>query len=220
MVAVVGADGKPAFRAVPPSPPPPAAPLVTQQEPHSQPFQTKVNPKDGLTYVYIPPGGGTKGFWMAQTHVTQQAYQRVAGKNPSSFKDYYLPVEAVSWNEADTYCRAIGGRLPTEREWEYAARGGTTGETYGDLNEIAWYSENSDFKTHAVAQKKPNAFGLYDMLGNVWQWMDDWSDSNKKYKSLRGGSWDNYPELVRVSFRLRFAPDVRLNYIGFRCVGA
>jgi len=162
-----------------------AGPLSAQQP-------TRVNPKDGLTYVWIPPGkfqmgcsAGdaecfdnekpahqvtiAKGFWLGRTSVTQQAYQRVTGKNPASHKGANLPVEEVDWNEAQAYCKAIGGRLPTEAEWEYAARAGSTGVRYGNLDEIAWYDKNSGNQSQEVGQKSPNAFGLYDMLGNTWQ---------------------------------------------------
>jgi formylglycine-generating enzyme required for sulfatase activity len=191
----------------------------TTPTPPADTHEPKVNRKDGLTYVWIRPGGGNNGFWLGRTDVTQAAYEKVTSKNPSHFKGPQLPVETVSWNEADSYCRAIGGRLPTEKEWEYAARAGTAGETYGNLDDIAWYNNNSGNTTHPVGQKKPNAFGLYDMLGNVFQWMDDWYDSKKEYKSLRGGSWYFIPEYVRVSGRDRSGPDGRNSLLGFRCVG-
>ena len=203
--------------------------------------ETTVNPKDGLTYVWIPPGrfmmgcspGDTEcfddekparsveipsGFWLGQTPVTQQAYQRVTGQSPSHFKGANRPVETVSWDEAQSYCQAIGGRLPTEAEWEYAARAGSTGARYGNLDDIAWYSGNSGGQTHEVGQKQPNAWGLFDMLGNVWQWTADWFVQGS-YRSLRGGSWGYGPGVVRVSYRGRGVPGYRLNTFGFRCVG-
>jgi len=148
----------------------------------------KVNPKDGLRYVWIPPGTFimgcspgddecyddekpphqvtiTKGFWIGQTEVTQEAYQRVIGANPSHFRGDELPVENVNWNEARAYCVAVGMRLPTEAEWEYAARGGNASARYGSLDAVAWYRGNSGGKTHLVGQKQKNAYGLYDMPG-------------------------------------------------------
>jgi hypothetical protein len=203
-------------------------------------YPSYLNPKDGLTYVWIPPGtfmmgcspGDTecfdeekparqvsiaKGFWIGQTEVTQAAYQRVTGKNPSGFKGDRLPVETITWDEAKAYCVAIGGRMPTEAEWEYAARGGVTSARYGTLGDIAWYLENSGGKTHEVGQKQPNAFGLYDTLGNVWEWTADWYEEGK-YRSLRGGSWGDYPRSMRVSVRLGSPPGLRLYGIGVRCV--
>jgi formylglycine-generating enzyme required for sulfatase activity len=130
----------------------------------------------------------TKGFWLSDHEVTQAEYRAVTGKSPSSAKGDNLPVEQVSWNDAAKYCqqltlreRAAGRitagqfyRLPTEAEWEYSARAGTITPHYGELDLIAWYSRNSGFKTQPVKQKQPNAWGLYDMIGNVWEWCADW----------------------------------------------
>lgn len=216
---------------------------------------TRINPTDGLTYVGIPqgtfimgcsPGDGecydvekpahqvtlTKGFWLGQTEVTQAAYQRVTGQNPSSWRGSALPVESITWNEADGYCRVIGGRLPTEAEWEYAARAGSTAGRYGDFDGVAWYNGNSPNGTHKVAQKQANGWGLYDMLGNVWEWTADWyadylpnaavdptGPASGQFRTERGGSWNGNPGLVRVSARFRFVPGVRGAGIGVRCVG-
>jgi formylglycine-generating enzyme required for sulfatase activity len=217
----------------------------------------KVNPKDGLTYVWIPPGSFmmgcspgddegtnrerpshrveiTKGFWIGETPVTQAAYQRVIGSNPSHFKGPQRPVENVSWDDATAYCRAVGMRLPTEAEWEYAARAGSTAARYGDLDDIAWYDKNSQQKTHDVKGKRPNAWGVYDTLGNVWEWVEDWFDeaaytrgeardqqgpNGGKYRVVRGGSWGYDSRFARASYRFRGEPSDRLNFIGFRCVG-
>ena len=128
-----------------------------------------------------------KAFSMGETPVTQAQWEAVMGNNPSRFKGLNRPVECVSWNDCQEFCRKLNelvpgldARLPTEAEWEYAARAGTTGPRYGELDEIAWYSGNSDSQTHPVREKKPNAFGLYDMLGNVWEWCAD--------------AWKDYPE--------------------------
>jgi formylglycine-generating enzyme required for sulfatase activity len=218
--------------------------------------QTRVNSQDRLTYVWISPGEFTmgcspgdkecvadeapahqvtitKGFWMGQTPVTQEAYQRIIGKNPSKFKgNRLLPVETVSWVEAQAYCQMVGMRLPTEAEWEYAARAHSVAARYGNLEDIAWYSNNSGGQTHEVGKKRRNALGLYDMLGNVWQWTADWHGNyhsgsqtdpsgagSGRYRALRGGSWGVPSRYVRVSFRSRFGPDSRNSYFGFRCVG-
>jgi formylglycine-generating enzyme required for sulfatase activity len=218
--------------------------------------QTKVNPKDGLTYVWIPagtfimgcsPGDGecrgdeipahevtlTIGFWMGQTPVTQQAYQLVMGENPSHPEGAQLPVVTVNWLKAQSYCQAVGMRLPTEAEWEYAARAGSVTSRYGDLDKIAWYSANSGGKAHEVGQKPPNAWGLYDMLGNVWQWTADWytdkysgtsqtdphGPASGTFRPLRGGCWSNDPSYVRVSYRVSVNPESRTNDVGFRCLG-
>ncbi len=232
----------------------PVAPVTTDGQAAGR---TKVNPKDGLTYVWVPPGAFTmgcspadtecsdgekpahpvnltKGFWIGQTEVTQEAYQRVAGKKPSHFRGDRLPVENVNWNEAQAYCKAAGMRLPTEAEWEYAARGGSTANRPGDLDAVAWYSGNSEKKTQEVAQRQPNGYGLYDMLGNVWEWVADWHDeryyqfsqpldpqgpSNGDSRTQRGGSWYNIPKGIRVSNRLWRKPGNRFNDVGFRCAG-
>jgi formylglycine-generating enzyme required for sulfatase activity len=243
---------------------------------------TKVNPKDGLTYVWIAPGSFqmgcspgdrecsdgekprhtvtiAKGFWIGQTLVTQAAYQRVSGNNPSHFQGDRLPVDSVTWDKANAYCASVGMRLPTEAEWEYIARAGSTKSRYGDLNAIAWYADNSgneqidsaalyekdpngyqnrmaanNNRTHEVGQKPANAWNLYDMLGNVWQWTNDWYDETYYRRSpsrdpqgpksgesrvVRGGTWAVSADMVRVSFRGRDEPSSAYYTIGFRCAG-
>jgi formylglycine-generating enzyme required for sulfatase activity len=230
------------------------APVTPKKVP--QAGDSKVNLHDGLNYVWIPPGAFmmgcsprdnecsaderpvhavtiTKGFRLGQTDVTQAAYQRVTGANPSKFQGSNLPVENVTWDMAGAYCRSVGGRLPTEAEWEYAARAGTTGARYGNLDDIAWYSGNSGAKTHEVGQKQPNAFELYDMLGNVYQWTSDWHgeryyDTGESrdpagppggsLRILRGGSWFYTAKNARASYRHRFEPTYHSNQVGLRCV--
>ena len=128
----------------------------------------------------------TKPFYMGKFPVTQEQYQAVIGANPSTFKGKDNPVDTVSWDDAQVFCKKLteqtkhAVRLPTEAEWEFACRAGTTtayysGDAESDLSRVAWYGANSKGITHPVGQKEPNAFGLCDMLGNMWQWCQDWS---------------------------------------------
>jgi formylglycine-generating enzyme required for sulfatase activity len=219
-------------------------------------LRAKVNPRDGQTYVWIPPGTFTMGcspgdsecsddekpahqvtisknFWIGRTEVTQEAWQHVMGTNPSYFKGARLPVEAVSWDRARSYCSKIGMRLPTEAEWEYAARGGNTSARYGALDAVAWYDSNSRRQTHEVGQKQGNEFGLFDMLGNVREWVADWygpysagavSDpagpASGESRVLRGGSWDGSSRYARAAGRGKVGPGYRdFDIFGFRCAG-
>ncbi len=192
-----------------------------------------------------------KGFWMGQYEVTQAQWQAIMKDNPSNFKGADRPVETVSWNDAQAFLQKLNAtvethgraslqfRLPSEAEWEYAARAGTqTAYSFGDdsnqLGEYAWYAGNSNSETHPVGQKEPNAFGLYDMHGNVWEWCADtyhdgyadaptdgsvWGNlGGGKAKSLRGGSWGTDPGLVRSASRHGFDPDGRNLNHGFRVV--
>jgi formylglycine-generating enzyme required for sulfatase activity len=178
-------------------------------------------------------------FWMAQTEVTQKQFHEVMGSNPSEFTSEKLgyrsennPVEQVTWFEAEKFCQKLDYRLPTEAEWEYAARAGTTGDYYGKVDEIAWYDKNSNYQTHPVAQKSPNSFGLYDMSGNVWEWVNDWygwdyykvspgnnpnGPSSGNHRVLHGGSSRFSANPLRASFRYSRDPVNRSNYNGFRC---
>ena len=192
------------------------------------------------------------GFWMGKYEVTQAQWEKIMGNNPSHFTGADRPVELVSWNDAQEFLQKLnanpsqsplnqGGqrgvfRLPSEAEWEYAARAGTqTAYSFGDdpsqLGDYAWYSGNSGSETHPVGQKKPNTFGLYDMHGNVWEWVADtwhdnydgapadgsaWLDSGGSYRVLRGGSWYVAPWYVRSANRYNFDPAGRGDCIGFR----
>ena len=180
-------------------------------------------------------------FYMSVYEVTQEQYEQVMGTNPSEFKGAQNPVECVSWGDAVEFCRRLSQktgktiRLPTEAEWEYACRAGSkTRFSYGDddekLGDYAWYHINSENKTHPVGQKKPNAWGLYDMHGNVLEWCADWfahSYVNAKNQDpqgpdsgtvrvLRGGYWDYYAMDCRSAYRGRIAPGYRHHSIGFR----
>ena len=186
----------------------------------------------------------TEEFWLSDHEVTQSEYQAVMGNTPSSFTgDLNRPVEQVSWFEALEYCqkltareRAAGRitaqqayRLPTEAEWEYAARAGTTGARHGELNAIAWWSGNSGNQTRPVKQKAPNAWGLYDMMGNVGEWCSDWDGaypsgivtdpvgpSSGDYRVNRGGSWGTDARYARSAIRGRNGPGIRSRNLGFR----
>ena len=161
-------------------------------------------PPTPTEYVWIPAGrfvmgtpekyGGerevriTQGFWMGKYEVTQTEWEAVMGVNPSRFWGCgRCPVERVSWEQVQEFLERLNSlesasgrvyRLPTGAEWEYAARAGTTGARYGELDEIAWWRDNSDGKTHPVGQKRANAWGLHDMLGNVWEFTADWHGGN------------------------------------------
>jgi len=183
-------------------------------------------------------------YWLGQTVVTVGAYKRfvAAGKGkmppvaPKLYRhwaDDSSPIVDVIWDEANQYCLWAGGRLPTEAEWEYAARGGSPQARYGDLSTIAWSKDNAGNRTHDVAAKLANGYGLYDMLGNVWEWVSDWYDATYYQNSapqdptgpatggekvLRGGSWIVDPKLLRASDRYSIKPNARSDFFGFRCV--
>ncbi|MDO4575287.1 MAG: formylglycine-generating enzyme family protein [Planctomycetia bacterium] len=203
----------------------------------------------------------TKGFWMLETEVTQAMWAAVMGRSQADqnrlayFTTDYgtgarYPIYRVNWEECQEFCQKLRSQglnvqLPTEAQWEYACRAGTTtslnngsnitseeGSCY-NLNEVGWYDKNSDSTTHVVGQKKPNAWGLYDMHGNVWEWCQDWygSDYYKNsptndptgpasgsYRVYRGGSWFLNAEHCRSAIRGSNTPTNRYDYLGFRPV--
>jgi formylglycine-generating enzyme required for sulfatase activity len=249
--------------------------LGTATSPAPRQSGAQTNPKDGLSYVWIPPGefwmgatpgdteAGTdekprhrvritKGFSLSETPVTVAAYKRFVGERPQfkmppapdfnpkwSKPDH--PIAPVTWNEAQAYCEWVGGRLPTEAEWEYAARGGQDGLKYPWGNGIT--PENANYQgskwkgTSLVRSYPPNAWGLYDMAGNVWEWVADWFGENYygtlsadkpredtpgpqsgTLRVIRGGSWNSFARRLRLSNRHRHEAHDRFDTLGFRCV--
>jgi formylglycine-generating enzyme required for sulfatase activity len=193
-------------------------------------------------------------FAMSRYEVTQELYQAVMGHNPSKWKGPRNSVEMVSWEEANDFCRKLTAelrkarllsedeviRLPSEAEWEYACRAGTTtrygfGDNADDLKEYAWFKGNSKGEDPPVGKKKPNAWGLYDMHGYVWEWCADaWKPSHEGAdphgkprpgkdggeRVIRGGSWADSADASRSAFRAGKPADTRSDTIGFRCVKA
>jgi surface protein len=183
----------------------------------------------------------TQPFLMQKTEVTQGQWRAVMGTDPSHFSACgdLCPVERVSWDDIQEFLERLNTdepgknyRLPTEAEWEYAARAGTTGDYggTGDLDQMGWYYGNSGSKTHPVALKHPNDWGLYDMHGNVWEWVQDWwyrvyttdgvtdptGPETGSYRVLRGGSWGSLAGYARSAFRGFYSPYYRYSHFGFR----
>jgi formylglycine-generating enzyme required for sulfatase activity len=184
-------------------------------------------------------------FLLAKFPVTQELYYEITQESPGTFKGGNLPVESVTWKDAAIFCNklsvvaglapcyliqevneeicfdtaASGFRLPTEAEWEYACKAGTKGIRYDELDLIAWYKDNSENRTQPVGQKKPNAWGLYDMLGNVWEWCSDIYDSETygSYSIFRGGGWCDEARSVMATTRRRSHPlKFKIDDLGFR----
>jgi formylglycine-generating enzyme required for sulfatase activity len=187
----------------------------------------------------------TKPSYLGVTEVTQEQFERVMGTNPSNFKGAQLPVERVSWEDAVEFCRKLSElpaergagrvyRLPTEAEWEYACRAGSKtkwsfGDSEASLGDYAWYYKNWNRSTQSVGTKKPNAWGLYDMHGNVWEWCSDWfgdyasttvSDPTGpaagSARVYRGGGWSGPAWGCQSAIRGRARPLYRGSHLGFR----
>jgi formylglycine-generating enzyme required for sulfatase activity len=216
----------------------------------------------GMKLVLIPPGEFTMGegdgshrvvitkpFYLGKYEMTQEEWERVMGGNPSEFKGPKNPVEQVSWGECQLCAEKLTEiekeagsspkgeyRLPSEAQWEYACRAGTTsgwffGENEQGLDDYGWYIKNSEGKTHPIGQKKPNAWGLYDVCGNVWEWCADWYDDNYYKVSPRndppgptsgsarvgrGGGWSRDAGFCRSAYRSYIEPGPRRGNLGFR----
>jgi len=184
-------------------------------------------------------------FYLAEFSMTQELYQCIMGDNPSYFRGKDRPVEVVSWDDAQECIRQLNTlseveeleyRLPTEAEWEYAAKGGNKSKENkysgsDDITKVAWYNENSYEETRPIGLLKKNELGIYDMSGNVWEWCGDWYNrryyqkSEKKnpkgpikgsFRVLRGGGWNNNPNNCCSSYRLNNAPMLSFSDVGFR----
>ncbi len=187
-----------------------------------------------------------KPILISKFPITQELYFAITNEEPSLIKGKHHPVETVTWKEAVIFCNKLsnqlelnpcyliqnnetinfditanGFRLPTEAEWEYACKAGTKGIRYGDLNNIAWFKDNSSMTTHIVGQKEPNSWGLYDMLGNVWEWCSDIYDETVygSYRIFRGGGWCDEERSVMATTRRRSHPlSFKIDDLGFRIV--
>lgn len=184
-------------------------------------------------------------FYMLSTQVTQLLYHKVTQGSPSTFSGEQLPVESISWQEAISFCNALsllmgltpyytvdqnsgvtefnrdteGFRLPTEAEWQYACQAGNNRIRYGDIDAIAWYKENSGGSPQIVGTKQANAWGLFDMLGNVWEWCSDIYDEKiyGSYRIFRGGGWADEERSVMATTRRRSHPQsFKIDDLGFR----
>lgn len=206
----------------------------------SQPEEASDKAETPLTRVTF-----TRGFWLGRTEVTQAQYQAITGTNPSHFTEEgsNAPVERVSWSEAMAYCEKLTKReqaagrlpvnyrytLPTEAQWEYACRAGTTDAYAGDAEKMSWYDLNSEDTTHPVAQRQPNNWGFYDMAGNVLEWCSDWygnypggevtdptGPSEGSFRMARGGSWRSKMAVGRSAARSGASPARQDYTLGFR----
>ena len=182
----------------------------------------------------------SKGYWMAESECTQAVYKAVTGRNPSRFEGVDRPVDRVSWEDAQVFLTKINrlipgfnARLPTEAEWEHAARAGTMTARHGPLKDVAWCGEQAQPGTHPVKQKQANAWGLHDMLGNVYEWTQDRNGSYTsraesdpggpgvgRERVIRGGAWNDHARRCRAAFRAAERPENGPAHLGFRLVRA
>ena len=178
----------------------------------------------------------TKGFWIMETEVTQKQWKAVMGNDPARFQDDNKPIECVSWADCQEFCKkcaqsGVKLELPTEAQWEYACRAGGTTAYPGDMEQTTWYEGNCGSKTHPVGTKTPNAWGLYDMTGNVWEWCADWygeypaesvtdptGPQKGSFKLFRGGGWHESARYCRCAVRGYSEPDYQDGNFGFRCI--
>ncbi len=193
-----------------------------------------ITPPNGGAYLPIgdslPPVPMANTYWIGKYPVTGRLWKAVMGTSPSRGGARHLaddaPVDSVTWDEANTFCEKLSSifgfdgatrerapfRLPTEWEWEWAASGGVRVEQVV-TDETGWYEANSGGRSHPVGEKKPNNWGLHDMLGNVWEWT---SSEDGAVRVIRGGSWGSDPGYARVAYRSRSVPGYRNLYLGFR----
>jgi hypothetical protein len=182
----------------------------------------------------------TSEFCLGETLVTQDQFEAVTGANPTVHERIgEAPVDSLTWDQAQEYCQKLTNldrlvgvlpdaweyRLPTEAEWEYACRAGSSAPRHGDPHDVAWYHDNADAKPHAIALNTPNPWGFHDMLGNVWEWCQDWYwEYNKaygqNYRSLRGGSYFSSARFCRSAQRWGLHSNSRSRYIGFRLLAS
>jgi formylglycine-generating enzyme required for sulfatase activity len=255
--------------AFPPCPQKPGNPVIEGFDPigeNAEGYPEYRHLATGLIFVLLPGGSFLMGspadepgrysgegpvhevelspFLIAKYEVTQEVWERVMGSNPSGFRGGSRPVDQVSWNDTQAFCQATGLKLPTEAQWEYAARAGTRTAFYNGpitnllcnrplLDAIGWYSCNSGSRTHPVGEEAPNGFGLHDMAGNVWEWCEDVYDdafysrpeatmkdplatAGSGFRVARGGGWHNDAQDCRSAMRGRSVGSPRNSNTGFR----
>lgn len=194
-----------------------------------EPRIVQISSDISLEMVKLP-----NGLWVGKTEVIQSQWEAVMGNNPAQFKEPNNPVETVSWDDCQTFLEKLNDlpsvkelglafRLPTDEEWEYACRAGATGDfcklgngteiTESTLGMVAWFDDNSDKQPHAVGQKEPNAFGVYDMIGNVHEWTQT---ADGESKVFCGGGWNFSAEFCKASSKAKLLPSYRSDSFGFR----